>query len=117
MAKLILLRHGESEWNTLGKWTGLTDVGLTEKGQGEAKKAGESIKDIRIDRGFCSLLIRAKDTLSIALESAGISDLEIEYNSALNERDYGVFTGKIFVLFGNIRFGRTAGTRRYRRRI
>ena len=62
MGKLILLRHGESEWNTLGKWTGLTDVGLTEKGEEEAKKAGEALKEISLDKGFCSVLKRAKDT-------------------------------------------------------
>ena len=94
MGKLILLRHGESEWNTLGKWTGLTDVGLTKKGEEEAKKAGESLKNISLDNGFCSVLIRAKDTLAIALEVAEINDLPIEYDMALNERDYGIYTGK-----------------------
>ena len=94
MAKLILLRHGESEWNTLGKWTGLTDVGLTEKGEEEAKKAGESLKDISLDSGFCSVLKRAKDTLTIALESADKTNLPVEYDAALNERDYGIYTGR-----------------------
>ncbi len=94
MGKLILLRHGESEWNTLGKWTGLTDVGLTKKGEEEAKKAGESLKNISLDNGFCSVLKRAKDTLSITLETAGIKDLPVEYDAALNERDYGIYTGK-----------------------
>lgn len=94
MAKLILLRHGESEWNTLGKWTGLTDVGLTEKGKNEAKKAGKSLKDISLDNGFCSVLLRAKDTLTIALEATDETDLPIEYDAALNERDYGIYTGK-----------------------
>lgn len=94
MAKLILLRHGESEWNTLGKWTGLTDVGLTKKGEEEARKAGESLRDISLDNGFCSVLARAKDTLTIALEVANKKDLHVEYDAALNERDYGVYTGK-----------------------
>ena len=70
MAKLIFLRHGESEWNTLGKWTGLTDVGLTEKGEEEAKNAGESLKDISLDSGFCSVLKRAKDTLTLSHASS-----------------------------------------------
>jgi 2,3-bisphosphoglycerate-dependent phosphoglycerate mutase len=94
MGKLILLRHGESEWNTLGKWTGLTDVGLTEKGEEEARKAGETLKAIFLDKGFCSELKRAKDTLTIALDTAGKMSLPVEYDASLNERDYGIYTGK-----------------------
>ncbi|MFC1653618.1 2,3-bisphosphoglycerate-dependent phosphoglycerate mutase [Patescibacteria group bacterium] len=92
--KLILVRHGESEWNTLGKWTGLTDVSLTEKGKEEAKKAAEPLKKITIDQGFCSVLARAKQTLEIILEEINRADLPVVYHAALNERDYGDYTAR-----------------------
>jgi len=63
MAKLILVRHGESEWNAKGLWTGLTDIGLSEKGKEEAREAAKSLKNIRIDLAYTSVLIRANQTL------------------------------------------------------
>lgn len=92
--KLIIARHGESEWNARGVWTGTTDVHLTKKGFHEAKLLGEKIKDIKIDNAFCSEQIRSYETLEDMLNSSGQPDVDIERSSAINERDYGDFTGK-----------------------
>jgi 2,3-bisphosphoglycerate-dependent phosphoglycerate mutase len=93
MAKLILVRHGQSEWNKLGKWTGYVDVGLTEKGIEEAKKAGESIRGIDIHKVFTSALKRAHQTYDAMKGVLGLSHDAVQ-NSALNERHYGIYTGK-----------------------
>jgi len=93
MANLILVRHGESEWNEKGLWTGLTDIGLTEKGKEEARLAGEKLKGFSIDYAYTSVLIRAKQTLDVIKSVLGIDAPTIE-NKALNERDYGIYTGK-----------------------
>lgn len=93
MAKLILVRHGKSEWNKLGLWTGHTDVNLAEEGHEEAKKAGEAIQDIEIHHAHVSLLTRAQQTLSGMLTALG-KKLEPKAHSALNERHYGIYTGK-----------------------
>lgn len=93
MAYLVLIRHGESEWNAKGLWTGLTDIGLSEKGRIEARKAGEEIKDIHFQVAFTSVLIRAKQTLE-EIEHALEEKIPTIENAALNERDYGEYTGK-----------------------
>lgn len=93
MANLILVRHGESEWNERGLWTGLTDIGLTEKGKEQARIAGEKLKGLSIDLAFTSALSRVKQTLDEIKGVLGIDVPTIE-NAALNERDYGVYTGK-----------------------
>jgi 2,3-bisphosphoglycerate-dependent phosphoglycerate mutase len=93
MAKLILVRHGESEWNQKGLWTGLTDIGLTEKGREQARIAGEKLKEISIDLTYTSVLLRAKQTLDEIKSILGINVPTFE-NKALNERDYGIYTGK-----------------------
>ena len=93
MAYLILVRHGESEWNEKGLWTGLTDIGLTEKGKEEAKLAGEKLKVLPIDIAFTSVLIRAKQTLDEIKSVLGI-DVPTFEDKALNERNYGIYTGK-----------------------
>ena len=93
MAKLILVRHGESEWNEKGLWTGLTDIGLTEKGKEEGKSAGEKLKGFTIDFAFTSVLRRSKQTLDEIKGVLGI-DVPTFENQALNERDYGIYTGK-----------------------
>ena len=71
MAKLILVRHGKSEWNKLGLWTGWTDISLAEEGVKEAEEAGVSIKKrgIKIDKAYCSVLKRTKETLDIIEKS------------------------------------------------
>lgn len=97
MNYLVLLRHGQSEWNLANKFTGFKDVELTEKGREEAKKAGELLKqaDIQFDQVFTSTLKRANDTAEIALKEAGRSDLfdNMIYHDDLRERDYGDLTG------------------------
>ncbi|MDP2585248.1 MAG: 2,3-diphosphoglycerate-dependent phosphoglycerate mutase [Candidatus Levybacteria bacterium] len=93
MANLFLVRHGESEWNEKGLWTGLTDIGLTEKGKEQSKLAGEKLKGFPIDLTFTSVLIRAKQTLDEIKGVLGI-DVPMIENKALNERDYGIYTGK-----------------------
>ena len=101
MNKLILLRHGQSQWNLENRFTGWKNVPLTEKGETEAKKAGELIKkhNISIDRVFSSLLERANKTAEIAIIHAALNNL-LENNKLimtcsekLNERDYGDLVG------------------------
>ena len=91
--KLVLIRHGESEWNLLGKWTGWTDVSLTEKGAADAKKMGELVTDIHFDAIYTSKLKRAIETMEGVLETQGQAGAPYEAVEALNERDYGDYTG------------------------
>ncbi len=101
MNKLILLRHGQSQWNLENKFTGWKDVPLTEKGVEEAINAGRLIKqnNIIFDKIFSSVLQRANKTAEIAIKEAGMKDLfekdELIYvrNESLNERDYGDLVG------------------------
>jgi len=94
--KLIVARHGESEWNALGKWTGTTDVHLSEKGFHESSQYGQLIAktDINIDYAFCSEQIRTLETLEGILNSSQQFDVKYERIGSLNERDYGDYTGK-----------------------
>ncbi len=94
MAKLVLVRHGESEWNEKGLWTGWTDVSLTEKGKIEARTAGEGLKNISFDAAFTSRLIRAQQTLTEILVVIGQQHIPIVQAAELNERSYGIYTGK-----------------------
>lgn len=93
MAKLYLIRHGKSEWNTLGKWTGLTDVSLNEEGVAEAKQAAEALRGTDIHRVYTSALKRAQQTFEQIRESIGLA-VEPIIHPALNERHYGIYTGK-----------------------
>lgn len=95
MGKLVFVRHGESEWNELGKWTGGSDIHLSHIGFEESKKMGKLIKDINFDKIFISTLVRTKETLSF-MESTDPELLKIPTEEAkeLNERDYGDYTGK-----------------------
>lgn len=93
MAYLALARHGESVWNAKGLWTGLVDVDLSDVGVVEAKKAGELIKGINFQICFTSKLKRAQQTLKEMLKVLGINHIPIFESQALNERDYGDFTG------------------------
>jgi 2,3-bisphosphoglycerate-dependent phosphoglycerate mutase len=90
---LILVRHGQSVWNLENRFTGWTDVPLTDQGKAEARRAGEMLKEYRFDGAFTSALSRAQETLRIILEVIGQSDLPTEYDSALNERHYGDLQG------------------------
>jgi 2,3-bisphosphoglycerate-dependent phosphoglycerate mutase len=93
MAKLILIRHGESQWNLENRFTGWVDVSLTEKGRREAREAGEKIKSISIDLAYTSVLYRAIETLILALTSAKQLHVPTYFNQALNERHYGALQG------------------------
>ena len=93
--KLELLRHGESKWNLENKFTGWTDVELTEKGETEAKNAGELInnENINIDLVFTSVLKRAINTMNICLSNMDHNNPEIFQDWRLNERHYGSLQG------------------------
>ena len=97
MNYLVLLRHGQSEWNLQNRFTGFKDVDLTEKGEKEAEKAGELLAkaDIKFDQVFSSTQIRANRTADIALEKAGQHELftSMIRHDDLRERDYGDLTG------------------------
>ncbi len=93
MAYLVLVRHGESEWNAKGLWTGWTDVNLSENGREEARKAGEALHDIHFDYAYTSALKRAQQTLQEIQTVLGTNLIATE-DKALNERSYGDFTGK-----------------------
>jgi 2,3-bisphosphoglycerate-dependent phosphoglycerate mutase len=92
-AKLVIVRHGQSEWNAQNKFTGWVNVDLAPKGIAEAKEAGEKLKGFKFDKGFTSALLRAQKTLQLALEVSGQSDLEVVENEKLNERMYGDLQG------------------------
>ncbi|WP_127143782.1 2,3-bisphosphoglycerate-dependent phosphoglycerate mutase [Pelagibacterium montanilacus] len=92
---LILVRHGQSEWNLKNLFTGWRDPGLTEVGIEEARKAGKALKARAIvpDAYYTSALTRAQRTLDLMVEEMGIDNLTIVRNQALNERDYGDLSG------------------------
>jgi 2,3-bisphosphoglycerate-dependent phosphoglycerate mutase len=93
MAQLVLLRHGESQWNLENRFTGWVDVPLSSKGEQEAREAGQKLKAFRFDRAYTSVLKRAIDTLQIVLEVIGQTNIPIEKDQALNERLYGDLQG------------------------
>lgn len=90
---LVLVRHAESEWNALGKWTGRTDVHITEKGRHEAGLVGEAIKDIELHHAYSSELTRTVETLISLLDKTTDKEVTHERSASLNERDYGEYTG------------------------
>ncbi len=92
---LVLVRHGQSEWNRLNLFTGWRDPDLTEKGVIEARWAGRVLKDhgLTFDCAFTSRLRRAQKTLDIILDIMGQNAVPIERDEALNERDYGQLSG------------------------
>lgn len=92
---LVLVRHGQSDWNKKNLFTGWRDPELTEQGREEAREAGEALKKggYRFDVSFTSALGRAQETNRILLEELGQSDIEIVKDQALNERDYGDLSG------------------------
>ena len=93
MARLILLRHGESQWNLENRFTGWVDVPLSPRGIQEAKDAGEKLRSFTFDRAFTSVLARANETLRLALETIGQTGIPVEKDKALNERMYGELQG------------------------
>jgi 2,3-bisphosphoglycerate-dependent phosphoglycerate mutase len=92
---LVLVRHGQSEWNLKNLFTGWKDVDLTAQGVAEAKQAGEKLKarGIKFDVAFTSALVRAQKTLDLIFAEMGESKIPIFRDQALNERDYGDLVG------------------------
>jgi len=95
MIKLVLIRHGESVWNKENLFTGWTDVDLSEKGQGEAKKAGQLLKEagFTFDVAFTSVLKRAIKTLWAVQTELDLLWIPVEHSWRLNERHYGALQG------------------------
>ncbi len=91
---LILVRHHESEWNKLGIWTGLTDIGLTEYGFEQSEEMGKLIANIHIDQAFVSEQKRSSQTLEHMILGMKQNAFPIDRSGAINERDYGDYTGK-----------------------
>ncbi len=93
--KLILIRHQESEWNKVGRWTGRRDIHLTEKGFERSNKVGLYIKDlnISIDNAYASMEVRTIETLSCVLNTCELYNIPTKHAAELNERDYGDYTG------------------------
>jgi len=92
---LVLVRHGESEWNKKNLFTGWRDVDLTEAGVAEARAAGHKLKaqGLRFDVAFTSALVRAQRSLTLMLEELGQKNIPVFKDQALNERDYGDLVG------------------------
>ena len=93
MSYLILVRHGQSEWNLLNQFTGFTDVELSDQGKKEAKEAAKLLQDIEIHRAHTSDLKRAQQTLDLILEETGYRHIPVKRSKDINERDYGELTG------------------------
>ena len=92
---LVLVRHGQSDWNLQNLFTGWRDVGLTEKGIAEARAGGRQLKalGLRFDIAFTSALTRAQRTLELMLDELGQRSIPVLRDQALNERDYGDLSG------------------------
>tara|TARA_S200000501_G_C20778516_1_gene723890 strand:- start:50 stop:796 length:747 start_codon:yes stop_codon:yes gene_type:complete len=95
MKKLVLLRHGESQWNLENRFTGWTNVDLTEKGEEEARKAGQLLNQeaIKFNVVHTSLLKRANRTMEICIDEMGLSNVSKKFDWRLNERHYGSLQG------------------------
>ena len=94
MSYLILVRHAKSEWNELGLWTGWTDVSLSKGGRKEAKKSAKHLKGFPIHKTHTSRLKRAIETWEILKDTLGLHKTKAVKHKALNEKHYGIFTGK-----------------------
>lgn len=93
MGQLLITRHCESEWNLLGKWTGTTDVHLSENGFKQAAQLGEALKSIKLDYAYISQQMRTRETLEGILDASGQIEVPYQRSADLNERDYGDYTG------------------------
>ena len=95
MIKLVLVRHGQSEWNLVNRFSGWSDVELTEQGMKEAKEAGIALREqgFHFDLAYTSVLKRAEHTLDLILKEMGEENIEIKRNWRLNERHYGALQG------------------------
>lgn len=95
MSTLVLVRHGQSQWNLENRFTGWVDVPLTENGRAEARRAGQALKElgVRFDAAYTSALQRAQETLSIVTNELEQRDIPVVKDQALNERHYGDLQG------------------------
>jgi 2,3-bisphosphoglycerate-dependent phosphoglycerate mutase len=95
MSTLVLIRHGQSQWNLENRFTGWVDVPLTDKGRKEARLAGALLaaEELDLAKAYTSALVRAQETLTIVLDQLGLAGLETERDEALNERHYGELQG------------------------
>lgn len=93
MPQLVLVRHGQSEWNKENRFTGWIDIPLSEQGEEEARNTGRKLRGFKFDKAFSSMLQRAIRTYEIAAYEAGFMDLLLEKDEALNERMYGDLQG------------------------
>ena len=93
MGILVLIRHGQSQWNLENRFTGWVDVPLSDQGRDEARRGAACIRHLTLDRAFTSQLQRAQQTLRIVLEALGQTDVPVEHSQALNERHYGALQG------------------------
>ena len=93
MSVLVIVRHGQSAWNLENRFTGWVDVDITEKGEAEAKAAGEKLSSYTFDLAFTSGLLRAQHTLEIILDGIGQSSIPVVKDEKLNERHYGDLQG------------------------
>ncbi|MFD2574240.1 2,3-diphosphoglycerate-dependent phosphoglycerate mutase [Spirosoma soli] len=93
MSLLVIVRHGQSQWNLENRFTGNVDTPLTKLGRHEAREAGTLLKADRFAVGFTSVLQRAIETMDIIVHETGQTDLPIERSAALNERMYGDLQG------------------------
>ena len=93
MSNLIIIRHGQSEWNLENRFTGSNDIELTLGGEIEAKNAGRLIKKYPIDEAFTSVLLRAIHTLTIVLKEIDKMSIPVTKSACLNERSYGDLQG------------------------
>lgn len=93
MAKLILLRHLKSQWNKENRFTGWTDIPLSEEGIKSAKKTAKKLVGFQINKVYTSPLVRNKETVSLILDNLNKKDLPVVINKALNEKNYGKLQG------------------------
>lgn len=93
MPKLVIVRHGQSQWNLENRFTGWIDIDLSPAGEAEALKAGNKLKDYKFDEAFTSDLKRASRTLEIILKEIDQTGIPVEHDKALNERMYGDLQG------------------------
>lgn len=94
MAKLFLARHGATSFNEAGIWTGLTDIDMSEKGYEEINQSAEVLAKYVVDLALCSKLVRARSTAAIILKRQANPGIPLVETASLNEKDYGIFTGK-----------------------
>lgn len=93
MSTLVLVRHGQSQWNLENRFTGWVDVDLTPQGENEARAAGQRLDGMHFDQAFCSVLTRARRTLDFILGEIDQRDCPVANDAALNERMYGELQG------------------------